>query len=210
MRQLATPMLGLILLALHGCDRSPDGALKGHGNTKFVFHGLVVDQDGIPLQGARFEFVVESFPDDWTFKSRGHKNTLKTVEVVSDLQGRFKIEETGCVIRRKKAERVGYRHFYDLDHDVIRSFSNYYFSIISWGDLCYRNDRDSPAVFVFVKDGIRQVTALPSRGGESSGNGTHWQKNEPGWPIEPSLEDVARKVPTTSSPSAPTTAPSSR
>ncbi len=195
--------IGFLLFAVLGCDRSDNTQLKGQANTTFIFHGLAIDQDGVPLEGAKFEFVVESFPADWTFKTRGQGNQLRTISTVSDHLGRFMVEATGHVIRRERVERAGYRHFCDFDDGQwsdgrggLQETSNYSFMIISWGDLCYRNSPERPTIFVLVKDGVREVAALPSRGGESSGNGAHWRKNEPGWPREPSLKDVVRKMPT--------------
>src|SRR5687768_15968221 len=64
--------------------------------------------------------------------------------------------------------------------------------VISWGDLCYKSDVNRPAVFVFVKDGALQGTALPRPGGYDSANGEHWTENTPARPTKPSLQDVPR------------------
>jgi hypothetical protein len=61
--------------------------------------------------------------------------------------------------------------------------------------LWYKSDPDHPAVYVMVKDGAREVSALPCKGGYVSGGGKHWVKNEPDWPKNPSLKDVIRKRP---------------
>src|SRR5215207_9662631 len=61
-------------------------------------------------------------------------------------------------------------------------------------------DVDHPAVFVFVKDGVTEVSALPCKGGWDSGGATQFPAtpNQPAWPRDPSLKDVVYKPPATS------------
>lgn len=205
MRYRFTIVVHLVAVLLVSCKQPSASQLNGQSNADFVFHGIAVDQDGHPLPGVGFEFTVESFPEDWTFETRGRPNLSHAITLVSDENGRFRLSGRGCTIFRQRAERSGYRHFFDTDHgehvDRNRrefvSYSNYAFRIISWGNLCYRNDEQHPAVFVFVKDGVQETSALPSRGGFSPGNRTVWRENEPGWPRVPSLRDVVKKAPST-------------
>jgi hypothetical protein len=180
-----------------GCDQSPTSAMAGQSNATITFLGKAVDQDGKPLAGARFEFELEAYPKGWSFESRGKANDKSAVTATSDSNGLFRITVTGCTLRRSRAEREGYRHFYDNDRHG-SAINNYYYTFISWGNLWYKSDPANPAVFVFVKDGIREVSALPCKGGSDSANGKEWTVNTPGWPKQPSLEDVVQKQPTTS------------
>ena len=175
------------------CGQSAESRLKGQTNTTLTYYAQVVDQDGKPLEGARFEYRVEAYPKDWTFDTRGRPNNISSVTVTSDKQGRFRFDVEGCQLYRMKADCAGYRHLYDLDVGDSRAVDNTGYRLISWSDLCYKADPDHPAVLVFVKEGANEVSALPCRGGYDSGNGKHWKENEPGWPKKPSLTDVVRK-----------------
>jgi hypothetical protein len=190
----------MLLLALLGtsCDGGRESALKGQGNTTLTFYGLAVDQDGAPLPGAHFEYRVESYPKDWTFETRGRDNDVTTATAVSDSRGRFQFTVTTCKLIRRRAEREGYRHLFEQDlHDGAAQTFGY--TVIAWGDLWYKTDADHPAVYVFVKEGIREVSALPCRGGWDSGGATKFPAapKQPAWPIRPSLKEVVQKQPTT-------------
>lgn len=178
------------------CDRSSPSDLKGQTNTTMTFHGKVIDQDGSPLQGARFEFRVEAYPKDWTFNTRDRDNNVSSASAISDANGLFQFTVTGCRLIRSKAERDGYRHFYEMDSST-RSARTSHYTLIAWSDLWFRADASNPAVFVFVKEGVREVSALPNRGGAESGGGKNWKANYPAWPKKPSLTDVVRRQPST-------------
>ena len=68
------------------------------------------------------------------------------------------------------------------------------YQITAWGDTWYQSDPGNPATYVFVRDGVREVSALPSRGG-SRFVGQQWIANRPGWPPKPSLLDVVYHPP---------------
>jgi hypothetical protein len=140
-----------------------------------------------------FEFLIESFPPNWTFERRGEALLKKSVSVKSDNNGAFRIDIVGHSLWLTKAEKPGFRHFYDLATGNSEAVDNTFYGINSWGDLCYKSDTDHQATFVFVKDGAKEVSALPCRGGYDSGNGKHWTENKPGWPKKPSLPDVVQK-----------------
>ncbi|HYO08355.1 MAG TPA: hypothetical protein VER17_05240 [Tepidisphaeraceae bacterium] len=180
--------------AVAGCKRSPNSSLKGQVNATITFHGLVVDQDGTPLPGARIEYTVSAYPKDWSFDTRGRPYDVSSFSATSDPQGRFSVPVTGCILRLSSATREGYRHLTDNDTSNGPA-STYSYGLIAWGDAMYKSDPERPAVYVFVKDGVREVSAVPCRGGYDSGNGTHWRPNKPAWPREPSLPDVLRKQP---------------
>jgi hypothetical protein len=194
MRYISSAVGAVVLLVLIGkaCDGGPGSALKGQSNATITFYGLAVDQDGAPLPGAIFEYRLEAYPKDWTFDTRGRPNDASTVTATSDDKGRFQFTVTGCTLQRLKAERQGYRHFCDEDRHG-SAINNYYFRLIAWSDLWYKSDPDHPTVYVFVKDGVHEVSALPCKGGYDSANGTHWTKNASGWPKKPSLEDIVQK-----------------
>ena len=177
-----------------GCDNNPRRAVKGQTNATVTFYAKALDQEGNPLTGARFEYRLESYPKDWTFDTRGRPKDASNVTLSSGSDGRFERSITGCELILIKAECPGYRHLFDEDlHSD--GVLNRFITLISWSDLCYKTDPEHPAIYVFVKDGVSEVTALPSRGGYDSGNGTHWTLNQPGWPHKPSLKDVVQKQP---------------
>jgi hypothetical protein len=186
------------------CDRDPGGGLKGQTNATMTFYGLAVDQDGSPLAGAQFEYRVEAYPKDWTFETRDRDNDVSTVSATTDARGRFQFTVTGCKLIRRKGDRAGYRHLFEEDVHT-RAAQTSFYRLIAWGDLWYKTDADHPAVYVFVKDGVKEVSALPCRGGWDSGGAKKFPAtpNQPAWPKKPSLEDVSYKPPTT----APTSQP---
>ncbi|WP_428939454.1 hypothetical protein [Fontivita pretiosa] len=193
--QRCAPLFGMfvVFLCVCGCGRDATSSLKGQTNATLTFYGKAVDQDGIPLPGASFAFRLEAYPKDWTFETRGRLNEATTVTATSDENGLFQFTVTGCTLRRQSAEREGYRHFCDEDHGSSYSANNYFYTLIAWSDLWYKSDPHHPAVFVFVKDGVREVSALPCKGGYDSVNGKNWTLNKPGWPRKPSLKDVVQK-----------------
>jgi len=183
-------MLALILMA--GCGNDPAPTLRGQNNARITFYGLAVDQDGTPLPGASFDIVVDAIPKDWSFETRGkpHDRTHRTV--VTDADGRFSIEVNAHLIYIENVHLSGYRHLFAQWSDD----GNTGYQITSWSDLLYKTDPDHPAVYVLVKDGVHEVSALPCRGGFRS-YGKRWILNKPAWPKRPSLKDVVHKPPTT-------------
>jgi hypothetical protein len=179
---------GLCMLG-PGCKRSPAAHLKGQSNLATTFYAKVVDQDGAPLSGVTFEFRVDAYPKNWTFATRGRPHDVSTVTATSDSQGAIEFELTGCVLSMINAERAGYRLLEELDGADNNIAFTRSIRLISWGDQQYISDPNNPAVFVFVRDGLHKVTTLPSRGGHRRYGG-RWVKNEPAWPVKPSLDDV--------------------
>lgn len=171
-----------------GCKDDPASALKGQDNTQVTFYGLAVDQDGTPLQGVSFEVVVDAIPRDWTFETRGRPHDRTRRMLVTDENGRFSIDATAHLIFIEKAHLPGYRHLFAKWSDD----TNTGYQVTAWGEQLYKSDPDRPAVYVFVKDGVREVSALPSRGGYYA-YGKEWRPNEPAWPEKPSLNDVVQK-----------------
>jgi hypothetical protein len=110
---------------------------------------------------------------------------------VSDGQGLFHFTVTGCTLRLLKAERKGYRRFFDSAPPSSRSDTDsYFYSLIEWGYVQFKSDPSRPAVYVFVKNDAREVAAMPCRGGLDSGGGARWMGHKPAWPHKPSLPDV--------------------
>jgi hypothetical protein len=184
-----------------GCDDKPSPALKGQVNTTISFHGLTVDQDGRPLPGVRVEYQVEAYPKDWTFETRGKPYDVMSVAATTGEDGRFNFKVTGRGLRLKRVVAPpGFRHLFEQsggnDHGVQRPYT-FGYTLIAWGDLWYKTDADHPAVYVFVKDGVTEVAALPCRGGWDSGGGKRWTQNTPAWPKHPSLADVVYVGPAT-------------
>lgn len=192
-------LLSLLLTAV-SCDRSK--GLKGQRNAVLTFYGATVDQDGSPLPGASIEYQVDAYPKDWTWNTQARPYVSSQVRAVSDANGRFQFTVTGCILRRLDAAREGYRHFCEEDSGGYPDGPNvntYGYRLIAWSDPNYKTDPEHPAVFVFVKDGVHGVSALPCKGGYDSanGDGTAWRLNKPAWPRKPSLKDVVQKKPTT-------------
>jgi len=185
-------LLTMVLLNGTGCKRETSSSLKQQNNAQMTFYGLAVDQNGSPLEGVSFELVIESIPVNWTFETRGNAHDQVSRTVISGLDGKFHIDMFVHVLFVKEATLAGYRHLFAKSGP-----GNVGYLVTGSGDLCYRSDIEHPAVFVFVKDGAREVSALPSRGGYDSGNGTNWVLNKPAWPKKPSLPDVTYKPPTT-------------
>ncbi len=204
---LALPIVCFVLCFVGACDKTKSSQLKGESNATLTFFAKAVDQDGNPLPGIRITYRCESFPKDWTFDKRGEPLIQSQVTGVSDTSGRIEFDVVGHTLRRDSVVApMGYRHFYEEFEGSVSGRiipSTYGYLLSSWGDLCYKSDKDHPAVFVFVKDGVKEVSALPCRGGFDSGNGKHWTLNKPAWPKKPSLPDVVQKRPNTQ----PTTQP---
>src|SRR6185295_17988058 len=113
---------------------------------------------------------LEAYPKDWTFDTRGRLNDMSTVKSTSDTEGRFQFEVTGCLLRMKDISRVGYRHLWEQDTSDGRP-STYAYQLIAWSDPWYKSDPEHPAVYLFVKDGVHEVSSLPCKGGYDSGGG---------------------------------------
>jgi hypothetical protein len=183
-----------VVIALAGCDGEPTSRLKGQRNATITFYGRAVDENGLPLPGAQFAYQVDAYPKDWTFETRGRPYDTSVITAISDEQGRFQFTVTGCGIRRLKAELDNRRHFFD--EDATTTASTYGYQLIAWRDLWFRSHPDHPAIYVFVTNDVKEVAALPCKGGYDSGGGTQWRLNEPAWPKKPSLKDVVQKQPT--------------
>jgi hypothetical protein len=191
LRSVSTLVLGVCLA---GCEQASD-RLQGQTNLSTTFYGIAIDQDGTPLSGVRVEYQVDAYPDDWTFDTRDRPYVSSNVTAISDEAGRFKFDAKGCILRLKHAERTGYRHFFETDGSE-RNPSPAGYSLIAWGQQTYRPDPDNPAIFVFVREGINEVSVLPSVGGWHRGD-TGGVRHTPKWPKRPSLPDVVYKPPAT-------------
>lgn len=181
------------------CDKPDSSALKGQANSHLTFYGRAVDENGVGLEGAQFEIEIESIPANWTFETRGKPHAFSRVAATSGPDGRFQIDIVGHVLRFKRVERAGYRHFYEMStgNSNTQGADNTSIVLDAWGDPWYRSDPDHPAVYVFVKDGVNQISVLPTRGGTESGGTEHKFRNEPMWPRKPSLKDVVYVGPAT-------------
>lgn len=184
------------------CEQSAPSGLNGQGNASMTFYGIAVDQHGEPLRGARFEFIVEAIPKDWTFETRGKPHVRATISAVSDTDGRFRFDIVAHSLFLQSASLDGFRHL----SAELGEESNLGIGITSWSDLLYRSDPVNPTVYVFVKDGVKEVSVLPSRGG-SRAFGKQWIANKPVWPKRPSLHDVVYQPPATQASSQPATRP---
>lgn len=180
------------------CEKDPASALQGQNNAQLTFFGLAVDQDGNPLQDVSFEIVLDAIPKDWSFDNRGKPHDRTRQTVTSGADGRFSANVTAHMIFVDNAQLPGYRHLFAKWSDD----GNTGYQITAWGEILYKSDPDRPAVYVFVKDGVSDVSALPSRGGFRA-YGNQWIPNQPMWPKNPSLKDVQQKQPSSQSTTAP-------
>ena len=203
-------LVAVTVFGIVSCNE-PQDHLKGQSNARLTFYGLAIDQAGQPLQGVQVRYRSEAFPANWTFKTRGEPHTISEVEATTDEQGRFEFTiETHILKRLSVSGPSGYRHFYEefvggtSAGGVIPS--TYGYLVISWSEVQYKSDPERPAIFVFVKDGVKEVSALPSRGGYQV-YGKDWIPNEPKWPRKPSLKDVAYVPPATQPSTALSTMP---
>ncbi len=196
--------VSLVLSALLGaCDpssSSPAG-LKGQSNAEMTFYGLAVDELGNPLEGVAFELSIESIPVNWSFDNRGKPHDVTHVHVTTDANGRFHQQMTLHILRVEPEVPAGFRHFCNRWGQGEGGVYNRGYQITAWGDVWYQSNPANPAIYVFVRDGAREVTALPSRGGTQI-RGKRLDLNKPGWPPDPSIRDVVYKPPTTA-PSTP-------
>lgn len=191
-------LLACALLVLR-LNRSNIGILKTQQNSYLIFYGLAVDENGKSLVGAVFEIEIEAIPAGWTYETRGKPHERSKITAISGPDGRFQFDIVGHIIRVTRAEREGYRHFYEMDTGFSRTqgADNTSIRLDAWGDPWYRSDPQYPAVYVFVKEGVNQISVLPTRGGSDSGGSQHWIRNEPVWPAKPSLKDVVYVGPAT-------------
>ena len=126
----------LVLFAQMGCISSPlDMVVEGFaGESRIVFHGLVVDQHGKPVEGAKVIYEVESFGILAPSYRRGSVKTCKDgLFTIKDGRGsRFfinDIELAHCVYPQSgpKTRQYEYRSYYTD---------------------CFKPDRGRPEVFV--------------------------------------------------------------
>ena len=188
------------------CDRQVESKMRKQANATLTFFGVALDQAERPLSGVHVEVEVEAIPKDWTFATRGKPHNYSTLEAVTGSDGQFRFEVSAHILRFSNVSRDGYRHFFDRNAGGSQAIDNTFYRISDWGDVKYKTDANHPAVYVFVKDGAHDISVLPCRGGFTS-NGTSWIENKPGWPRQPSLEDVVYKPPATQPASQPTTQP---
>jgi hypothetical protein len=175
-----------------GCDAGPEAALQGQNNVRLTFFGVAVDQDGRPMPGVRFDIVIDAIPKDWSFQRRGRPHDQKTVRVTSGRDGHFALEAEAHILFITPHPPAGYAHLFSRWSDD----GNLGFMITSWGEQQYKSDPERPAIFVFVRDGVKEISALPSRGGYQT-HGSQWVANRPAWPNRPSLPDVVYRPPAT-------------
>lgn len=191
-RCIAAVVVGVT--AVCGCDQRTD-MLQGQVNVTVTFYGLVVDHLGQPLANAHIRYQIDAYPDDWTFETRGRPYVTRTIDVHTDESGKFQFEARGGILRLLKASCVGYHHLLD-EHPPGHTGTSEGIGLAAWGQQLYKTDPDRPAVFVFVRDGVKEVSALPSREGYEA-EGPNWVPNEPRWPRKPSLKDVVYVPPAT-------------
>jgi hypothetical protein len=184
--------LVIALMITAGCNGNDASRIQGQTNAQLTFYGLAVDQDGKPLEGVSFDIVVDAIPKDWTFENRGRPHDRMRTTVVTDADGRFSVDVAAHVIFVENGRLPGYRHLFAKWSDD----GNTGYQVTAWGEQLYKSAPDHAAVYVFVKDGVREVSALPCRGGYQL-NGKQSTLNLPRWPRTPSLPDVVRKQPGT-------------
>lgn len=190
---VAVVFLGIHRFRQYVSQRSPESMLAGQSNLRTTFYGHAVDESGKALAGVHFEFVVEAYPADWTFATRGRDYERTSLSAHSDGNGDFQIDVTGCMLRLRSAEIEGYRELYELEGGTFADGNSVFtrtIHLISWSEQQYKSDPDRPAVFVFAREGAAIATTLPSQGGSRAYGRHRWIENRPAWPRKPSLIDV--------------------
>src|SRR4051812_2851406 len=154
MLYLSSVAATLVVIVLIGKTCIRGSGLKGQINATITFHGLTVDQDGNPLGGVTVEYLVNGYPKDWTFDTRGRDHEHSRVSATSDANGRFQFDATGCeLIRMKVVAPAGYRHFCEENTGRGNSSDTFGYRVIAFSDMYWKPDPQNPAVYVFVKDG---------------------------------------------------------
>lgn len=186
----------ILCLLAKGCEEKPSSSnLQGQTNASLRFYGLAVDQDGRPLAGARIEYQVDAYPKDWTFETRGRPYETTFVSATSGADGKFEFDVVGCIMRLKTSSIADYEPLQDSYHS--ENFPNTLgIRLIAWSEQQYRSDPMLPAIFVFVKNGSKEVSVLPSVGGWQFWE-KKWRAYKPIWPRKPTLPDVIYVGPTT-------------
>jgi hypothetical protein len=141
-------------------------------------HGLVVDADGRPLQGAIVPIRISSFRMLGFLDNDIHGYKDRKLE--TDANGRFSIQgKAGNGLYIGDIIYPELKHLYDTSGLGSRGFT--YYS----NGIGYRCDPESPAIFPMIRPGERPVL-WPSRGG-SNWTGNETIKHEPAIPKDPSV-----------------------
>ena len=177
-------------------------AMDRRGNLDTRFYGLVVDQDGKPLSSTNIEVEISAFNENWAYEKERERMTYTPLTVVSDSNGRFEFGARGNYVRIKVVSLGRYRWLYDTEiaRSSTRPFAeNRFFRFATDGKPGpYLSNPASPAIFVMIREGVNEVRAKPSRGGEDLNRAYNTRIiNQPVWPYRPSLKDVRYVGPTT-------------
>ncbi len=195
---IITGLLLLMMVSKSVCSRSRgEESLQGQPNVEATLYGIAIDERGQPLPGAEFEYVVREFVGGSGFSSVTADRESVRSSVKTDSHGRFEISIRGHSLKIISMTKGGFRPFFDLRSSSGASLNNIFFRFVSWGKIRYESSTSSPAVYVFVGDGVREIQMLPSRGGRdwTSVQGVIIE-NKPGWPRKPSIDGVRLKEPT--------------
>ena len=183
--RLFTAVLLGVLGGLTGCDRAtptPEeyiAALQRSREKKIEFYGRVVYEDGTPAEGAVVVVYTSSvnpvevelrLDSDGEFSFFGSGSSLRIEEIRGG--GKWLYEESGIRTDEVVPGNRGYRYNPQPG---------------SW----YVPSRESPAIFVLVRENARRITAWPSRGGQDCGANGRCVVNTPSVPKRRPSVDIA-------------------
>jgi hypothetical protein len=181
----------------------------GHGSTGQqlvpVFHGLVTDAQGQPLEGAEVDVVTSQLAvNPMTGGVLKGKSKLQQFVVVSGRDGRFSFRLQGGrnVIQIRGVSKPGFSWVFDWlwDSGVKYSrFSNMEFVLQGylWEGGGYFPDPANPAIFPMCRPSDTELTQYPSRGGTDPNPSTG--KYEPNVPVKPCVPSTGPGSPGTDS-----------
>jgi hypothetical protein len=208
-----TLILSVALLRALRADPASELSLATRAGGDIDYYALAVDQDGTPLPGVTFECVI-FVPQGSSFDREPLSDLQIKKKVSTDASGRMEVHGHGEGFRVESANVAGHRWLYDKSGGVGEHWDagdNRGYQYWSWGKKVEVGDPDNPAIHVFVKDGVKIVSAKVSRGGSYVNNDlnnpyrivhTPWK---PGFPRRPSLEGLEFVEKTSTS--LPTTSP---
>ncbi len=196
-----------LLTVLSGCDADPADELHGYYDIEMEFWATTLDEQGNALPGVTISGYLEQYGKAPRLGTDFLRPSFKWT---SDDRGRLYVKVVGKGFRIRSVTKQGYTEF----NDNLGIFPpNHFFPYITGNNVEFEPAKENPAVFVLVREGALQVTAMPSKGGYQISGGLR-QKNEPYWPKYAKASDIppyARFGPPTAWPATqPTSDPTTR
>mgnify|MGYP000844805021 CR=1 FL=1 len=173
-------------------------------NRTITFEGVIVDEIGRPIPGASVEVFIRGINTKWASDPQGvnARGWDRERSLQSGQDGSFSLLIEGTHFSIMSIKAPGFQWLYE-EYGSVQAGSNASYQIAPAGSH-YISQQGSPAIFVMVRDGVKDVHVMPSRGGAEVDDKGRITPNTPRWPRKPSLPDVVYKPP----PTQPATTPS--